>query len=84
MSIQSKISYSLDSHNESEINNMELTERKIKKIPFNSLGVLAMHIIGIDVKSKMANNTYYSHKRILKAHGFEIGPKKKSATDKTK
>ena len=52
---------------------MELTERKIKKIPFNSLGILLMHQAGIDVKKKMALNTFYKHKRILEQHGFDIG-----------
>lgn len=57
---------------------MELTERKIKKIPFQSLGVLLMHQYGIDLKSKMSNNTFYAHKRILQQHGFDITQPRKN------
>ena len=51
---------------------MELTERKIKNIPMQSLGVLCMHKLGINVREKMHANTYYTHRRILLSHGYDI------------
>ena len=61
---------------------MELTERKIKKLPWTSIGVLLMHQAGIDLKSKMANATYYTHKRILAQQGFDITQPRKNAKQK--
>ena len=61
---------------------MELTERKIKKIPFVSLGVLLMHQAGIDPRTKMHRNTFYAHKRILEAYGFDITQPRKNAKQK--
>lgn len=61
---------------------MEITERKIKKIPFQSLGILYMFNAGIDVKSKMSSNTYYAHKRVLACYGYDITPPRKNAAIK--
>ena len=67
---------------------MELTERKIKAIPFQTLGILCMHLAGIDVRTKMHRNTYYAHKRILKGYGYDLTfkdkDKNRSAQGKTK
>jgi len=51
---------------------MQLTERKAKNIPWQSLGVLLMYQAGMDPREHMNRNTYYAHKRILKSHGFVL------------
>jgi len=56
---------------------MEINERHLKNIPWQSLGVLLMHQAGIDLKEIMANNTFYAHKRVLESHGFDITPPRK-------
>jgi len=61
---------------------MELTKRKINKLPWQSVGVLLMHQAGIDLKSRMSNTTYYTHKRILAMEGFDITQPRKNAKDK--
>jgi len=58
---------------------MELTKRKLNKLPWQSVGVLLMHQAGIDLKSRMSNTTYYAHKRILAQQGFDITQPRKNA-----
>ena len=58
---------------------MQLTAKKVQEIPMSSLGILLAYLHGIDVKAKTSKNTYYSHRRVLKAYGFDISkpPKQK-------
>lgn len=62
---------------------MEIDQKSVEKIPYISLGVLLMHHAGIDIRTKMHRNTYYTHKRVLSAFGYEISyPRKKTENKK--
>ena len=51
---------------------MKLTTDKAKEMPLTSAGLLAMHKLGIPVRSIVSQPTYSKHRAILKAHGFDI------------
>jgi len=54
---------------------MELTERKMKNLPWQATGVWLIYKSGVDPRTIMSLPTYYSYKRMLKTHGLIIDPK---------
>ena len=54
---------------------MELTDNKMKEIPLQSLGMLAMIELGFPVRELMSPTTYSKHRAILKAHGLDVHKK---------
>lgn len=54
---------------------MELTQRQLKKLPWQASGIWLMYQAGIDPRDHLALSTYYQYKRILKSHGLDLNPK---------
>ena len=54
----------------------ELSASKAKKMPFMTIGILCASRLGIDVKAQMSPGTYYAHRKILEAHGYELAKPK--------
>ena len=45
------------------------------EIPNPALGTLLMYMAGIDVKERLAEQTYYRHRKTLKKFGYDISNK---------
>lgn len=41
-------------------------------IPNKALGTLLMYMAGLDVRQRLSHQTYYKHRKILKAFGYDI------------
>ena len=45
---------------------------ELEKMSNGELGMLAMFLLGIDVKRRFNKNTYFKYKKALKGKGFDI------------
>lgn len=50
-----------------------LSEQLIKRLPTAALGVLCMHLQGIDIKTKVSEPTYYKYKTMFAVYGYDLG-----------
>mgnify|MGYP000502706451 CR=1 FL=1 len=50
----------------------KISQENIEKLPTSTLGILCMHLQGINLKYKLSAPTYYKYKPLLEAYGYDI------------
>jgi hypothetical protein len=51
---------------------VHLTDAVIKQIPYQSLAIYALYLVGIDIEKKVSKPTLSRHRAILRAYGIEL------------
>ena len=50
----------------------KISEKYVQRLPTAALGVLCMHLQGIDVKSKVSEATFYKYKTMFAPLGYDL------------
>lgn len=50
----------------------KISQRNIEQLPTATLGIICMHLQGINLKYKLSAPTFYKYKAILAAYGYDI------------
>ena len=56
---------------------LQLTDDLIERIPYQTLAIYALFLVGVDLQKKISAPTLGRHRAILRAYGIDL--KKKSA-----
>ena len=50
----------------------KISEKTVDRLPTAALGVLCMHLQGIDLKRKLSEPTYYKYKTMFAPLGYDL------------